>query len=99
MTLFGKEVSKALIDLGLNKSQLAQILGCSSSFVTNVLNGRKKPPQALLQFLRQQGLLPPNMRAALALDLGALSVEGLALHEIQQLVAAMDHINQQELKP
>ena len=41
-TLFGKEVAKALIDKGWENRDLAEALGVSDTYITDILQGKRK---------------------------------------------------------
>ena len=51
MTLFGKELKKLRIDLGITLAEMANTVGISSAFLSAVENGRKKAPATLLDSL------------------------------------------------
>lgn len=41
-TLFGKEVAKTLIDKGWENRDLAEALGVSDAYITDILQGKRK---------------------------------------------------------
>lgn len=41
LTLFGIQVKKRLIDLGMTQKQLADEIGLNTNYLTDILNGRR----------------------------------------------------------
>lgn len=92
MTPFGKEVAKALIERDMTQSDLAEQLGYSPTYVSFVLNGKKRPTPAVWEFLEQRGMTAAPMRAAFVHARGVLSTEGLSFEQVSELMAELDRI-------
>ncbi len=56
---WSKIARKAQIDMELNNTAIAQRLGYSRQFVTSVINGRKKSPDAIVRISKQLDIPQP----------------------------------------
>lgn len=56
---WSKIARKAQIDMELNNTAIAQRLGYSRQFVTSVINGRKKSPDAIARISKQLDIPQP----------------------------------------
>ncbi len=56
---WSKIAQKAQIDMNLSNKEIAQRLGYSRQFVTSVINGRKKSPDAIAKISKQLDIPQP----------------------------------------
>lgn len=57
LTPFGKEVEKALIDKDMSKRELAEILGITQAYLTDILKGTREGKERKKQIAEYLGLV------------------------------------------
>ncbi len=56
LTPFGKEVEKALIDMDMDKGELARAIGISQAYLTDILKGTRPGTERKKQIAEHLGL-------------------------------------------